>query len=213
MADGDLTCIHAAAGLCKSCRAQYDEDPGAFVEYGDHPAGLGRWRRLLEEIAAGATRASREGARASLDDLDDLLRALAAGAAHAGVRAWAGRLLQSSVANYPFAGREEAEEGKGSLMDKHTPVPWTAAALGGSHCYGVFAPDGAAVAYLSDAPAGGAGLRGREVDRANAELIARAVNSHAELLAACEEALVWADSDGLKERLRAAIAKAKGGAA
>ncbi len=31
-----------------------------------------------------------------------------------------------------------------------------------------------------------------------------------ELLAACEEALAWADNDGLKERLFAAICKAKG---
>jgi hypothetical protein len=98
MADGDLTCVHAAAGLCPRCRADHDEDPGAWLEYGDHPAGLERWRRLLEEIAADAAPAAREGARARLDDLDEVLRALAAGAAHAGVRAWAGRLLRGGHA-------------------------------------------------------------------------------------------------------------------
>ena len=47
---------------------------------------------------------------------------------------------------------------------------------------------------------------GHPVESANAALLAAAPA----LLAACEEALVWADSDGLKDRLRAAVAKAKG---
>lgn len=47
----DITCVHAAAGLCPQCRADFDEDPQAYLEYGDHPAGLERYRALLEEMA------------------------------------------------------------------------------------------------------------------------------------------------------------------
>lgn len=49
-----MTCIHAAAGLCPACQAEYDYDPGAYLEYGDHPAGLANWRALWEEIAYDA---------------------------------------------------------------------------------------------------------------------------------------------------------------
>jgi hypothetical protein len=57
--------------------------------------------------------------------------------------------------------------------------------------------------YVSTARA-----RGRTLDeaRANARLIAAAPD----LLTACEEALAGADSDGLKKRLAAAIAKIHG---
>ena len=49
-----MTCIHATAGLCPACQAEYDYDPDAYLEYGDHPAGLARWRALQEDIAHDA---------------------------------------------------------------------------------------------------------------------------------------------------------------
>jgi hypothetical protein len=48
----DLTCIHSPAGLCESCREDYDADPSAWVEFGNHNEGLRRWRELQAEIAA-----------------------------------------------------------------------------------------------------------------------------------------------------------------
>jgi len=45
----DLTCIHAP-GLCPKCREEYDEDPTAWLEFGDYPEGIARWQRLQEEI-------------------------------------------------------------------------------------------------------------------------------------------------------------------
>ena len=53
---GELTCNHNAAaglpGLCPQCTADEAEDPGAFAEFGPHPAGEANWKRLNEEIAA-----------------------------------------------------------------------------------------------------------------------------------------------------------------
>lgn len=46
-----LTCIHAQVGLCRECQDEYDYDPESYVEFGDHPEGLLRWRSLQEEIA------------------------------------------------------------------------------------------------------------------------------------------------------------------
>jgi hypothetical protein len=46
------TCIHAAHGLCERCQDEYDEDPDAYLEYGDYLDGLERWRKLQAEIAA-----------------------------------------------------------------------------------------------------------------------------------------------------------------
>src|SRR5262249_53714744 len=51
------TCIHAARGPCPACQAEYDEDPQAYLEYGDHPQGLANWRALQAEMAAGAAEA------------------------------------------------------------------------------------------------------------------------------------------------------------
>jgi len=48
-------CVHGnGRTLCADCQAAYDYDPESYIEYGDHPAGLERWRELQEEIAAGA---------------------------------------------------------------------------------------------------------------------------------------------------------------
>lgn len=51
-----LTCTHnerdGKTGLCPTCRAEYAEDPSAFIEYGAHPQGEANWRALQEEIAA-----------------------------------------------------------------------------------------------------------------------------------------------------------------
>lgn len=47
-----LTCIHAESGLCPACQAEYDEDPRAYLEFGDHPQGIANWKALQEEMAA-----------------------------------------------------------------------------------------------------------------------------------------------------------------
>lgn len=47
-----LTCVHTAAGLCPACQADYEADPIAWIEYGDHPDGIRRSRDLAEELAA-----------------------------------------------------------------------------------------------------------------------------------------------------------------
>lgn len=49
-----MTCIHAATDLCPACQATYAADPGAYLEYGDHHAGIARWRALQEDIAHDA---------------------------------------------------------------------------------------------------------------------------------------------------------------
>jgi hypothetical protein len=53
--ESGLSCIHAARGLCPACRAAYEEDESAWHEFGDHPAGIARWReeqRLWAEYEA-----------------------------------------------------------------------------------------------------------------------------------------------------------------
>jgi ferredoxin len=48
-------CIHAdGKSLCAGCQECYDVDPDAYWEFGDHPAGLERWKREQELIAASA---------------------------------------------------------------------------------------------------------------------------------------------------------------
>lgn len=49
-----LTCIHAPAGLCPACTADFDADWSAWHEYGLHAAGGARWQALREEMAAEA---------------------------------------------------------------------------------------------------------------------------------------------------------------
>jgi hypothetical protein len=56
----DLTCIHSKMGLCESCQADYDADPAAWVEYGDHPAGIAAWQALQEEMDREMGRARAE---------------------------------------------------------------------------------------------------------------------------------------------------------
>lgn len=43
-------CIHTTAGLCPVCQADYDTDPQAWAEFGQHPAGIARWEALEREI-------------------------------------------------------------------------------------------------------------------------------------------------------------------
>lgn len=52
----DLNCIHAESGLCPNCRADYEEDPGAWLEFGRNPQGIANWQALQEEIAADQAR-------------------------------------------------------------------------------------------------------------------------------------------------------------
>jgi hypothetical protein len=45
-----LHCIHQEHGLCASCRAEYDEDPTAWLEYGEHEEGVQRWEEAEEAM-------------------------------------------------------------------------------------------------------------------------------------------------------------------
>jgi hypothetical protein len=46
------TCLHTTSGLCPACQADYDADPEAWLDYGDHPAGVARTLALWAELAA-----------------------------------------------------------------------------------------------------------------------------------------------------------------
>jgi hypothetical protein len=48
--ESGLTCIHAANGLCPDCEADYDYDPIAWVEFGNHPQGIANWEAELKAI-------------------------------------------------------------------------------------------------------------------------------------------------------------------
>lgn len=50
--ESGLTCLHQPQGLCPACQADYDYDPLAYHEYGDHPAGSKRWADLQAEMNA-----------------------------------------------------------------------------------------------------------------------------------------------------------------
>jgi hypothetical protein len=60
-----VSCSHRAAGLCDACLRDYLEDPIAWLEYGDHPAGRANWERLRAEMGRG-----RPLEPAFLDDAD-----------------------------------------------------------------------------------------------------------------------------------------------
>lgn len=61
-------CIHQERGLCPACQADYDQDPQAFEEYGDHPAGLERWNRELQDILADMDQQGHRDLERQLDD-------------------------------------------------------------------------------------------------------------------------------------------------
>ena len=48
----DLNCIHSDKGLCPECRADYDVDPEAWIEFGQHKAGIERWWKFQAELEA-----------------------------------------------------------------------------------------------------------------------------------------------------------------
>lgn len=46
-------CIHCPAGqICDACRADHDEDPEAWIEFGEHPQGEENWKREEASILA-----------------------------------------------------------------------------------------------------------------------------------------------------------------
>ena len=48
-----ITCIHQPAGecgLCEQCAEDYAVDPTAWLEYGDHPAGIANAQREWDLI-------------------------------------------------------------------------------------------------------------------------------------------------------------------
>lgn len=49
-----ITCIHVVdgVGLCQQCADDYDEDPTAYMEFGDHPDGVKRWQEEQARIDA-----------------------------------------------------------------------------------------------------------------------------------------------------------------
>lgn len=49
-----MHCIHDENGLCPACHDDYQADPAAWIEYGDHADGLDNWQRTKDEIAADA---------------------------------------------------------------------------------------------------------------------------------------------------------------
>lgn len=51
-----LTCIHSSIGLCDQCKADYDEDPLGWYEYGDHPAGIEAFAAVQKEMDEMARR-------------------------------------------------------------------------------------------------------------------------------------------------------------
>lgn len=65
MNNDPMICIHSAAGLCRRCRELYEEDPEAWIEYGNHSAGIRRRQEMQEEIDA-----ERDRARANQVDND-----------------------------------------------------------------------------------------------------------------------------------------------
>jgi len=46
----DFKCIHAQSGLCEKCMENFLEDPSSWIEFGDHPEGLKRFKEFLEEM-------------------------------------------------------------------------------------------------------------------------------------------------------------------
>ena len=64
-----ICCIHATTNqrLCPKCEAEYLYDPIAWLEYGDHPAGLEAQQRLRDEHAAMAAEVA---TRVPVDDSD-----------------------------------------------------------------------------------------------------------------------------------------------
>lgn len=47
-----MTCIHSTTGLCPACQADHDEDPAAWLEFGEHTDGIRRWEELQAEMDA-----------------------------------------------------------------------------------------------------------------------------------------------------------------
>ncbi len=47
-----MTCIHRQHGLCPDCQEEHDADPGAWLEFGRHVAGIARWEKFEAELAA-----------------------------------------------------------------------------------------------------------------------------------------------------------------
>jgi hypothetical protein len=66
----DLTCIHAESGLCPRCIEEYRYDPDSYLEFGDHPAGLARFRQLQAELAREALEAAAARERGEVVEVD-----------------------------------------------------------------------------------------------------------------------------------------------
>jgi hypothetical protein len=113
-------------------------------------------------------------------------------------------------------------------MSKHTPTPWEVVyvghiAIGVGERLTKRGKPTSCFRMIGNTPAEGDSESAVAVSNANAEFVARAVNSHAELLAALRDcvteagAMAWDDPELAYRRLRAinstareAIAKAKG---
>lgn len=47
-------CVHVERGLCGKCWDEYDADPSAYIEFGDHEQGIANWKAEQELIAKSA---------------------------------------------------------------------------------------------------------------------------------------------------------------
>lgn len=96
---------------------------------------------------------------------------------------------------------------------KHTPAPWRVDD-GGTDCFGIFDSTGQSIAYLGFAEGQGSG-RGRDVDEANARLVAAAPDMLDALqylvrrLQQNRDSITWGIQAAMVDA-HAAIAKAEG---
>lgn len=47
------TCIHQESGLCPDCQSEYDADPQAWIEFGNHQKGIENWNSIKAEMEQG----------------------------------------------------------------------------------------------------------------------------------------------------------------
>lgn len=46
-------CIHGdGLSLCQACQAEYETDPTAYLEFGEHPAGQAAWAAEVATMSA-----------------------------------------------------------------------------------------------------------------------------------------------------------------
>lgn len=64
-----MNCIHQEAGLCPECQEDYDADPEAWHEFGQHPQGIENWKRLQAEMEAARLELEQEANTTATEEL------------------------------------------------------------------------------------------------------------------------------------------------